>query len=62
LFLVTVTASSEKKDINKGLQMEANRLLVKPIDSNYLLNIMETMYVHKKAYSFEKEGYRRRKL
>jgi CheY-like chemotaxis protein len=35
------TASSEKKDIEKGLQMGATDYMIKPIDSNGLLNLIQ---------------------
>ena len=35
------TASSEKKDIEKGLQMGATDYMIKPIDSNDLLNLIQ---------------------
>ena len=35
------TASSEKKDIEEGLQMGAIDYMIKPIDSNDLLNLIQ---------------------
>ena len=35
------TASSEKKDIEEGLQMGATDYMIKPIDSNDLLNLIQ---------------------